>query len=92
MAAESPRGKILSRPQSLTAKLVCFGFASANHIAGNHIVRIVYFPDCSRARKRFQFALLVLRHKGSFTQNLLGSLTAWRFVDSSVTQYSTAKS
>ena len=45
MAAESPPGKILSRPQSLTAKLVCFRFASANHIAGNHIVRIVYFPD-----------------------------------------------
>ena len=37
--------KVQVAPEFLSAKFLCFGFASTNHIARNHIDKTVYGPQ-----------------------------------------------
>ena len=41
-ATRPPKASHLKESQSLPVKMLCFGFLSTNHIARNHIEKIVY--------------------------------------------------
>ena len=59
-------------PQFLSAKNLCFGFGSTNHIARNHIDKTVYGPDCFVQRdQRWIIAKLLTCRKVLFWRDVL---------------------